>query len=136
VNRRSANRILDVEIPTSILIEKQQECHCVNLKDHEIQLEVEVQYEWYIGIIQSTESRSRHIVAGGMIERCSFPECMDMELYDRCNENEAMNRAKSGLWYDSISCICDLLKMNPDNDKARRLLNRLLKDARMGFLNE
>jgi len=46
-----------------------------------------------------------------------------------CNENEVISLARSGLWYDSISCICDLLKANPDNEQLRRILDRLMKDT-------
>lgn len=127
---QSVKSILEAELlPSSILNAKQRTCHCVNLKEYDVQLEPNVQYKWFIAIIQSSESLSGDILAGGMIERCEFQDCMVFYESWGCNENEVISLARSGLWYDSISCICDLLKANPDNEKLRRILDRLMKDT-------
>jgi len=133
---RSIKPYREVELPRSILNGKQGTCHCVNLKEYDIQLEANVEYKWFIAIIQSSESGSRHIVAGGKIERCEPEECLVQQTFHGCDRDEVISLARAGLWYDSPSCLCDLIKLNPDDDKLRRLLNRLLKDTGIILLNE
>src|SRR5262245_32397864 len=88
---RSIKLYREVELPRSILNGKQGTCHCVNLKEYDIQLEANVEYKWFIAIIQSSESRSKDIVAAGLIERCEVEECMvHVELRESCDENEIM----------------------------------------------
>ena len=87
---RSIKPFREVELPRSILNGKHGTCHCVNLKEYDIQLEANVEYKWFVAIIKNSESLSKDIVAGGLIERCEVEECMHVELRDSCDQNEVM----------------------------------------------
>jgi hypothetical protein len=130
VDSRYIKPVLEVQLPSFILTEKNETCHCVNLKDYDIQLEPDIQYRWYISIAQNRESHSQDIVAGGVIERCSFEECLViLDIPSRCDMQAVNSFARSGFWYDTISCLCDLIKSNPDDKSLRRLLHSLMRQG-------
>ena len=68
---RSKKPILEIKLPSSILAEKNETCLCINLKDYGIELEPGVLYRWRLW-----NSRSLNIVAGGLIQRCGFNDCL------------------------------------------------------------
>ena len=41
----------------------------IRLKDYNIVLEEDMQYRWYVSVVQNPDSHSKDIVAGGIIER-------------------------------------------------------------------
>ena len=118
---------LEVELPSSILADSDS-CHCVHLKDYEIELEPNIQYHWFISFTQITGLHTQTVVAGGVIERCD-DECMFLEGQSQCDLEASLRSAHAGAWYDSISCLCKLIEADPHNQELRRLLDRLLKDA-------
>jgi Domain of Unknown Function (DUF928) len=126
---RTMKPTLEIIIPSSIVAQKSDTCHCVHLKDYDIQLEPNVQYNWVISFTRDSES----IVAGGAIERCD-EECMFLDGPFRCDLDALLSFARAGFWYDSISCLCDLIEANPQDQKLRRLLSRLLIDAGLMLL--
>ena len=131
LDSRSSEPMLEVKLPSPIQDKRNATCHCINLKDYEIKLEPNIQYHWYVAVVQSSESPSHDAVSGGLIELCDFNECLMMfeEIFERCNKDLVISRAKSGFWYDSISCLCELIKADPQNQKLHRLLDRLMKDV-------
>jgi hypothetical protein len=130
MDSRFIEPIFEVQLPSSMVTEKNETCHCVNLKDYDTQLEPDIQYRWYISIVQSPESHSQNIVAGGVIERCSFEEClMILDTSSRCDTQSVNSLARSGFWYDSISCLCDLIKSSPDDQTSQRQLHSLMRAA-------
>lgn len=118
---------LEVQLPASILADSDS-CHCVHLKDYDIELEPNSQYHWFISFTQISEVHTQNVVAGGMIERCD-DECMFLEGQSQCDLEASLRSAHAGAWYDSISCLCKLIAADPHNQELRRLLDRLLKDA-------
>jgi hypothetical protein len=130
---RSIKPVLEIRLPHSIQTEQHETCDCVNLKDYDIQLEPDIQYRWYIWIARDSESQSRDVVIGGVIEPCSEERCLIGELPSRCDQNSVRLLATRGLWYDSISCLCDLIKSNPDDKTLRRMLGALMRQAGFEF---
>jgi hypothetical protein len=108
----------------------------VNLKDYGISLEAGVQYRWFISIIQNPESRSEDVVAGGVIERCGFEEC-GTRIYEDwgCNKKQVVALEGDGLWYDAVSCLCDLIRSNPGDTTLRGMLDSLQRQAGTFFLD-
>jgi hypothetical protein len=123
MDSRSSKPVIEVQLPNTIQTEKNETCYCVNLKDYDIQLEPDILYRWYISVAQNPESHSRDVVVGRRIERCSEESCLIREMPSRrCDVNFAQVLARSGMWYDSISCLCDLIKSSPDDKTLRPLL--------------
>jgi len=123
--------ILEVPLPGSFLIEKTETCHCVNLRDYGIKLRPDTVYRWLLSMRKNPESHSQDIVAGGMIARCEVTDCLIeiVHAFFVCDMESVKYLAKSGLWYDSVSCLCDLIKANPTDPSLRRLLASLMNDG-------
>lgn len=126
---RSIKPVLDVQLPNTIQTEKPEACYCVNLKDYDIQLESDILYRWFISIAQNPELHSRDLVAGGLIERCAEEGCQIREGPSRCDRDFVQTLARRGFWYDSMSCLCDLIKSSPDDKTLRRMLDALGRQA-------
>lgn len=116
---------LEVQLPSSFLSTGRDSLRCVDLKDYNIKLEPEIEYRWFISIVRNPESRAQDIVAGGAIERCDFSDCIFPDL-ETCTKVMVVELARAGIWYDSVSCLCQLIKANPDDQGLSRMLGNLL----------
>jgi hypothetical protein len=110
--------------------------HSIDLKDWNLALEPDVQYRWYISAIRNSDSRSQDIVAGGMIERCEFSSCLVLEPVLSCDKSSVNQNAKSGFWYDAMSCICDLIQTDQRDASLRRIRAALLKQVGLNSVAE
>ncbi len=109
----------------------------LNLKELSLKLEPDVQYRWYISAIRDPESPSQDIVAGGIIERCEFSTCLvEMEVDLSCDRQSVLRNAVRGFWYDAISCLCDLIKTDPQDASFRRMRAALLKQVGLNGVAE
>jgi hypothetical protein len=125
---RGRTATFEVKLPSSILSDKGDNCRCVHLKDYEVQLEPNIQYQWFISFFQTTLPHSETVVVGGVIERCD-EECMFLDGQTRCDLQASLRSAQAGAWYDSISCLCKLIEADPQDEELRRLLDRLLQES-------
>jgi Domain of Unknown Function (DUF928) len=108
----------------------------VSLKDLGLKLEPDVQYWWYVSAIVDPDSPSKAIVAGGVIERCEFTECATVGYVPSCDRESYTLNARRGFWYDAMSCLCDLIKVNPTDFQLRRDRAALLKQVGLHDLAE
>ena len=102
----------------------------LDLKKLGLALEPDIQYRWYISAIRNAESPSNDIVAGGVIERCEFSECIiitDATL--TCDRHSVQRNAVKGLWYDAMACLCTLIDASPTDAPLRRMRAALLKQV-------
>jgi hypothetical protein len=121
---------LEVQLPSTLQTETNETYHCVNLKDYNIQLEPDILYRWSVSIAQNRESHSRDVVGRGHIQGYGEESCLIREMPSRrCDVNFVQVLARSGMWYDSISCLCDLVKSSPKDMTLRRMLNNLMWQA-------
>jgi len=119
--------IVEVQLPRSVLTETY---HCVNLKDYGTSLEPNVEYRWSISIVhQDRFLRSGDRVVSGMIERCDVTDCLIEFIPLHCDVEIAKSLARAGLWYDSISCLCDLMRSNPHDPSPPRLLASFMNQS-------
>ena len=106
--------------------------HCARLQDYGITLKEEEPYRWFVTLVLNPDSPSQDIVTGGMIERIPFNEaCMlDMPCSWSSCEREAVYRyAESGLWYDAVSCLQDLIQHEGDEKTLQRMHEALLRQV-------
>jgi hypothetical protein len=132
MDSRSIKPVLEVQLPNSIQSETNQTCDCVNLKDYNILLEPDILYRWHILIAHNPALNSEDVVFGGLIDRCSEEDCLIREMPSRCDRNFVMDLASQEFYYDSFSCLCDLVKSNPDDKTLRRMQAALMRKA--GFI--
>jgi hypothetical protein len=117
---------------------KQPGIYSINFKELGFTLEPNVQYKWYVAVIRDPNQHSNNPVAGGVIERCEFNACViELKPVLTCsNDQDVMENARAGLWYDAMGCLCNLIDSDPKNDKLRRLRARLLRDVGLNGVAE
>ncbi len=102
----------------------------IDLKSFGLTLEPNVQYRWFVSASPNPESPSRDIVAGGMIERCEFNECLTMTAVNlTCDRESVRTNALIGFWYDAMGCVCSLIEKEPTDPSLRRLRVALLRQV-------
>jgi hypothetical protein len=133
IDTRTVKPLHEGTIPTPT----QAGVQSLDLKDLGLTLEPDVQYRWYISAIRNPDSPSQDIVAGGMIERCEFSTCLvEMEVDLSCDRPSVQRNALRGFWYDAISCLSDLIKINPEDASLRRMRAALLKQVGLNGVAE
>jgi hypothetical protein len=126
IDSRSVKPLHEGPIPTPV----QAGVQSLNLKELGLALEPDIQYRWYISVIRDPDSPSQDIVAGGVIERCEFSTCLvEMAVDLSCDRQSVLRNALRGFWYDAISCLCDLIKTDPQDTSLRRMRAALLKQV-------
>ncbi|MEP6934656.1 MAG: DUF928 domain-containing protein [Nitrospirota bacterium] len=133
IDTRTVTPVHEGSIPTP----SQAGVQSLDLKDFNLTLEPDVQYRWYISAIRNPDSHSQDIVAGGMIERCEFSTCLvEMEVDLSCDQQSVQRNALRGFWYDAMSCLCDLIKTEPQDASLRRNRAALLKQVGLNGVAE
>ncbi|OAI45163.1 hypothetical protein AYO43_01785 [Nitrospira sp. SCGC AG-212-E16] len=133
IDNRSVKPLHEGTIPTPGQVGVQS----LDLKELGLELESDVQYRWYISAIRDPNSPSKDIVAGGVIERCEFSACLiEIGTDLSCDQSSVTRNAKSGLWYDAMSCLCDLIKTNQQDASLRRMRAALLKQVGLNSVAE
>jgi len=133
IDSRSVKPLHEGPIPTP----SQAGVQTLHLKDLGLTLEPDVQYRWYVSAIRNPDSPSQDIVAGGVIERCEFSTCLvEMEVDLSCDRPSVLRNAMRGFWYDSMSCLCDLIKANQKDASLRRMRAALLRQVGLNRVAE
>jgi hypothetical protein len=128
VDARGIRPVLEHSLPSPI----RAGIHCVRLREYGVELKEQEQYRWFVTLVLNPERPSQDVVAGGMIERIPFDEACALNMpctWTTC-ELEAVHRyAESGLWYDSIACLLDLMGRERDTTSLQRMLDHLLRQS-------
>lgn len=102
----------------------------IDLKAFGLVLEPNVQYRWFVSARRNSDSHSQDIVAGGMIERCEFSECLTIASPNmNCDRESVRTNAMMGLWYDAMDCLCSLITKDPRDASLRRMRATLLRQV-------
>ncbi len=102
----------------------------IDLKTLGLTLEPNVQYRWFVSARRNADSYSEDIVAGGMIERCEFSECLTVTSVNvTCDRESVRTNALIGFWYDAMGCVCSLIEQEPGDPSLRRLRAALLRQV-------
>jgi len=103
--------------------------NCLRLADHRITLLLGKPYRWFVGAVPSADRRSRDIIAGGMIERIDVPESLRLKLSQADKRDIPSIYAESGIWYDAIMAISELIEANPNDMNLRKQRAALLEQV-------
>jgi hypothetical protein len=121
---RSISPIIEIRLPSPA----QAGVHRTSLKDLGIKLEVEVQYKWYVTLLQGPEASSKDIVAGGTIERMSFVDWLSL---CQGKEKTVNGFAECGIWYNAIASISEQIEASPHDAGLRCKRASLLKQVKL-----
>jgi len=103
--------------------------HAIRLTDFNLHLLKAAQYRWFVSLIPDPERRTKDILAGGMIERIELPEAVRVKLSQASPLNIPYIYAESGIWYDTIMAISELIEANPNDMNLRRQRAALLEQV-------
>lgn len=96
------------------------------LSSHGVRLEAGVAYRWYVAVVVDPASRSKDILAGGVIERVEPSADVRQRLAQAPREQLPAVFAEAGFWYDALSASSDLVEKMPDDPRPRQLRAALL----------
>jgi Domain of Unknown Function (DUF928) len=122
------SRFIRPVINTSVPSPSKPGIYRIQLENYGLALETDVQYMWAVSVIRDPESPSQDIASGGIIEAVEYPEacilgpCM-------CTKDDVYRYATDGFWYDSISCISELIEASPKDQALRGLRSGLLQQV-------
>lgn len=101
----------------------------IRLADDGASLSLGKQYRWFVAAIPATDRRSQDMIAGGIIERIDVPEGLRVKLSQAGKQNTPQIYAESGIWYDTILAISELIEGNPEDRVLRRQRAALLEQV-------
>ena len=87
--------------------------HSVPLKDFDILLEVDTEYQWFVSLDLDGNSQSKDLVAGGRIKRILPGEELQHKLKFAVPEHITAIYSEEGLWYDALASISNLCQASP-----------------------
>jgi len=128
VDSRGIRPILEQSLPTPV----RRGIHCLRPREYGVEFRVEESYRWYVTVVMDPNRPSLDVVAGGMIERISLDEACALGmpcLSSPCDTEGIYRYAESGLWYDAIACLVELIEQEPDKARLRRMLDHLLHQS-------
>jgi hypothetical protein len=102
---------------------------CISLHDYGIDLKEQEPYRWFVTLVLDPSRPSRDVVAGGMIERVAFDEACALGMpcsKAACDREAVYQYAESGLWYDAVGCLMELMQHNGDSPFLQPLLKGML----------
>jgi hypothetical protein len=102
----------------------------IRFKDHGIVLVPGVGYRWFVRVIRNTAAPSDDLVAGGRIECCP-EELIYLDVPKRCSTEAVREYASNGIWYDAFACVSELIEEEPNNQRLRRLRDRLTTEMHL-----
>jgi hypothetical protein len=103
--------------------------NCIRLADYGVLLLPGESYRWFIAAIPAADRRSKDIIAAGFIERIETPEALHMKLSQTDRQNIPYIYAESGIWYDTITAISDLIEANPNDMNLHKQRAALLEQV-------
>lgn len=103
--------------------------HCLRLSDYNTRLRADIEYQWFVAIVPDPAQRSKDILSGGTIlYREASPE-LTRRLARASGADIPSIYAESGIWYDAVSSVSDLITANPGNKEYRKMRADLLEQA-------
>jgi hypothetical protein len=103
--------------------------HRIRLADYGVSLLLGKQYRWFMAAVPAADRRSKDIIAGGIIELVESSEALRVKLSQTDKRNIPYIYAESGIWYDTITAISDLIEANPNDMNLHKQRAALLEQV-------
>jgi hypothetical protein len=99
------------------------------LKNFNISLELGKEYQWFVSIAVDSNNPSKNVIAGGRIQRIRPPEELLVRLRNADPDQVTAIYSESGLWYDALASISDLINSRPASPDYRLGRKTLLEQV-------
>ena len=96
----------------------------IRLEDYHVILEEELEYRWYVSVIQSSDLSKYDSVTGGIIQRVN--QSLVNHYGRSCDKNAVRLLREADLWYDAFACVTELIETNPQDRTLRDFRGELL----------
>jgi Domain of Unknown Function (DUF928) len=93
--------------------------HRIKLDKYKVELQPDVPYEWSVAIVPDAESRSKDVVAKGVIKRIAPSGELTRKLEGASDLDRAAAYARAGVWYDALDTISDAIETHPGDTSLR-----------------
>jgi len=87
--------------------------HKLRLADYGVKLARGIEYEWVIALVVDDESRSKDVVASGLIQRVEPAASLSRRLTHASKQEIPFIYAEEGIWYDALQALSDLIEAHP-----------------------
>lgn len=122
INEQDISPLVDKDfgVPTAAGIQQ------VKLSDLGIKLKTGVEYRWYVSLILDENARSNDVIASGTILRAALTDELRTKLAHAKKADTPAIYAESGIWYDALSSLSELIEKQPENLALRAQYQSLL----------
>jgi hypothetical protein len=87
--------------------------HALRLEDHGVSLKPDVEYQYFVAVVNNYNQRADDVIAGGSIKRVSASADVQAKLKQASPLKAAEVYAESGIWYDAIDALSKEIAANP-----------------------
>lgn len=123
VDDRSTDPLLEIKLTPPI----EPGIHALSLKEHGVQLEPKVPYQWFVAVVVDPAQRSYDVIAGGEIERVTQSSDLASRIRSAGTDATPQVYAEAGIWYDAIDELSARIGSHP-NDTGLRAQRAALLD--------
>lgn len=95
--------------------------HALRLEEHGVSLKPDVEYQYFVAVVNNYNQRADDIIAGGAIKRVSAAD-IQAKLKQASPEGAAAVYAESGIWYDAIDELSKQIVAKPALREQRAVL--------------
>jgi hypothetical protein len=112
--------------------------HMLSLADYEAQLNAGGHYEWFIAVVPDPNNRSSDTVARGAISRIEDAELSSQVAETMKSKPSAVAGllAQSGIWYEAIDALSQLVEQNPEDNDLRTWRSAMLQQVGLDISEE
>lgn len=125
VDKVSLETVLETSLPAPV----RKGFHSIELGQHNVQLALEREYQWFVAAIANPAQRSSDIVAGGEIMRIELDDVLQSRLRSIGASERPLLQAGSGLWYDAVHTLSQLIAASPGRAEFWRWQVSLLRQV-------
>jgi hypothetical protein len=98
----------------------------IDLEKNDVRLRKDVRYQWSVALVVDAKNRSKDIVASGFLKRTTPNTRLSSRLLENNKGKLIQVYADSGIWYDAIETVSDMIDDEPKNKKYREWRAELL----------
>lgn len=103
--------------------------HRFNLKDFNVRLKPNEEYQWSVSSVVSDKQRSREIVSGSTFRLTELPSNIRGSVAMRDKDQQAIAYAAHGIWHDALDALSESIRSAPDRRELRNMRGELLEQA-------
>ncbi len=103
----------------------------IDLADHEVRLEPDVEYEWFLTIVFDEEDRSADYFISGSLKYAEPSADVARRLANAPADRQYLVYAQAGYWYDAMDHLFQQIQANPGNTALRRHRAKLLEQVNL-----